>query len=384
MCSQIRLEDRHQEHRRQVRAFCESELDPHVEAAAERREFPTELVNRIGEAGYYAVSLPAGYGGGGGGYREFAITVEELARSWKVPAGAVSLAGGLVGYMLQEFGAEWQREEWLRDICTEYHTVALALTEDEAGSDAGQVSTTARRDGDDLLIDGRKVWSTNASVADILIAVVRTGDPDSGTDGLSLVGIPDPESVEGLTFERDIPCMEGPAAIESVIEFDEVRVPSENVVGTQGEGFAYVMEALDIGRIGTAAQGVGLAQAAFEASRDFADEREQFGRPIRSFQGISFKLADMKSEIEAARLLTLQAATKRDDGLLVTQDAAMAKTYATDVAMETTTEAVQIHGSRGYATENALERYMREAKGTQIYEGTNEVNRVVISRELYE
>jgi len=178
--------------------------------------------------------------------------------------------------------------------------------------------------------------------------------------------------------------MEGEAAIESEVRFDDVRVPAENVVGTPGDGLRYVLEGLDIGRIGTAAQAVGVAQAAMEASKQFADEREQFGKPIREFQGIGFKLADMAMDVEASRLLTLSAADQRDRGERVTQEAAMAKAYATDAAMEIATEAVQVHGSRGYSTDYPVERHMRVAKGMQIYEGTNEINRLVISNRMYE
>jgi alkylation response protein AidB-like acyl-CoA dehydrogenase len=177
--------------------------------------------------------------------------------------------------------------------------------------------------------------------------------------------------------------MEGDVAVESEVKYHDLRVPEENLVGEEGDGFKYVMEGIDVGRVGTGAQGAGVAQAAYEASKEFADEREQFGKPIRKFQGISFKLADMKMEIESSRLLTLAAAHGLDRGERVTQEAAMAKTYATDTAMDVATEAVQIHGSRGYSKDYPVERHMRMAKGMQIYEGTNEVNRIVISNWMY-
>ena len=372
------LSEDHHDHRERVRRFCEDEVDPHVEAHEAEGSFPSDLVERVAEAGFHGVQYPTEYGGMGLDYRSYAITIEELARSWKLLAGTASVAASLVGYPIHEFGAEWQREEWLGAICSGEWLPALSLTEPEAGSDAGSLSTTATEEGDEYVIEGEKVWTTNGSVADFLLVVVRTGE------GVSLIGIPDPQRRAGIEMVREIPSMEGEASIETEIRFDGARVPGENLVGEAGRGLRYVLEGLDVGRIGTGAQGVGVAQAAFEASRGFADEREQFGRPIREFQGISFKLAEMAIEIEAARLLTVSAAAKRDRGERVTSEAAMAKTKATDVAMEVTTEAVQVHGSRGYSRDYPLERYMRVAKGMQIYEGTNEINRLVIAKRLYE
>lgn len=341
------------------------------------------MVERIGEAGFHGVPFPTEYGGAGGDYRSFAITIEELARSWKLIAGTVSGASCLVGYPLAQFGSEWQKDEWLRGLATGQTVAALSMTEPEAGSDAGAMRTTAEKDGDEWVINGHKVWTTNGAVADFIVVVARTNDHDDYR-GLSLIGIPNPLEQDGLEIVRDIPCMEGDAAVESEIRYDDVRVPEEYLIGEEGRGFRYIMEGLDIGRIGTGAQGVGVAQAAFDASREFADTREQFEQPIREFQGISFKLADMAMDIESARLLTLHASAERDRGNRVTQEAAMAKTKATDVAMDVATEAVQIHGSRGYSKDYPVERYMRVAKGMQIYEGTNEVNRIVISNQLYE
>lgn len=383
MITHFQLDDRHREQRTAVREFCEENVDDAVDDYENSGEFPRDIVEAVGEAGFHGVPFAEEYGGAGGDYRSFAITVEELARSWKLLAGTVSGACCLVGYPLQQFGDERQKDKWLRGLATGQSVGALSLTEPDAGSDAGGLKTTAEKDGDEWVIDGHKVWTTNGAVADILLVVARTNDHD-GYRGLSLIGIPNPLDRDGLEIIRDIPCMEGEAAIESEIKYDSVRVPEENLVGEEGAGFRYIMEGLDIGRIGTGAQGVGVAQAAFEASRDFADEREQFEQPIREFQGISFKLADMAMEIESARALTLHAAVERDRGHRVTKEAAMAKTKATDVAMDASTEAVQIHGSRGYSKDFPVERYMRVAKGMQIYEGTNEVNRIVISNQLYE
>lgn len=378
MMTTFELSEAHEDHREMVRQFCEEEVEPHVEEYESTGTFPTDIVDQVAEAGFHGVQYGTEYGGLGLDYRSYAITIEELSRSWKLLAGTASVAGSLVGYPIHEFGADWQREEWLGRICAGTWLPALSLTEPNAGSDAGSLETTATIEGDEYVLNGEKVWTTNGSIADFIVVGARTAD------GVSLLGIPDPASRDGLEFVRDIPSMEGETAVETEIEFDDVRVPAENLIGESGRGLRYVLEGLDIGRIGTAAQGVGVAQGAFEDSVAFADEREQFGQPIREFQGISFKLADMAIEIEASRLLTLAAAAKRDHGERVTAEAAMAKTKATDVAMDVTTEAVQIHGSRGYSKDYEVERRMRVAKGMQIYEGTNEINRLVVANRLYE
>lgn len=374
----LELSEAHGAHREAVREFCEEEVEPHIEEYESTGTFPTEVVDRVAESGFHGVQYGTEYDGLGLDYRSYAITIEELSRSWKLLAGTASVAGSLVGYPVHEFGADWQREEWLGKICGGSWLPALSLTEPSAGSDAGSLETTATLKGDEYVLNGEKVWTTNGSIADFLVVGVRTAD------GVSLLGIPDPASRDGLEFVRDIPCMEGETAVETEIEFDDVRVPAKNLIGESGRGLRYVLEGLDIGRIGTAAQGVGVAQGAFDDSVVFAGEREQFGQPIREFQGVSFKLADMAIEIEASRLLTLAAAAKRDRGERVTTEAAMAKTKATDVAMDVTTEAVQIHGSRGYSKDYEVERRMRVAKGMQIYEGTNEINRLVVANRLYE
>jgi alkylation response protein AidB-like acyl-CoA dehydrogenase len=378
MIETFELSDEHAAHRESVREFVETEVTPVVEEHETAGRFPEALVRQLGEENLSGVPYPREYGGAGLDYRSFAIANEELSRKWKLLAGAVNVIASLVGYPIYTEGEEWQREEWLRRACTGEWIVSLGMTEPDAGSDAASLATIAEPDGDDLVIDGHKTWMTNGHVADFVLVVAKTDA------GLTLVGVPEPRERPGVEFVRQIPCMEGETAIESEVVFDGVRVPAENVVGTPGEGLRYVLEALDIGRIGTAAQAVGVAQGAMEDSIAFAGEREQFGKPIREFQGVGFKLADMAMDVEAARLLTLSAADERDRGERVTQEAAMAKASATDAAMDVTTEAVQVHGSRGYSADYDVERRMRVAKGMQIYEGTNEINREVISRRLYE
>jgi alkylation response protein AidB-like acyl-CoA dehydrogenase len=378
MTDQLRITEAHHEYRERVSAFCNSEIEPIVEEHEQNGTFPADLIPKLGEKGFIGIPYPEEYGGGGQDYRSFAIGMEEMSQAWKLVGGAINVCSGLVGYPIYEKGQEWQREEWLSPIFRGEIIGALGMTEPEAGSDASSIETTAEPDGDELVIDGHKVWMTNGEIADFMLVLAKT------EAGPSLIGVPNPWNRSGVEFVRNIPCMEGEASIESEVIFNQVHVPAENVVGEPGKGLRYVLEGLDVGRMGTAAQGVGVAQAAMDASREYADEREQFGQPIREFQGISFKLADMRMETEAARLLTLSAADKRDRGHRITEEAAMAKAYATDAAMDVATEAVQIHGSKGYSKDYPVERHMRVAKGMQIYEGTNEINRVVISNRMYE
>lgn len=383
MVSNIGLKQEHEEYRERVREFVEAEIEPVVDEYEEEGEFPLDVIDALGDAGLYGVTIPEEYGGAGLDYRSFVITIEELCRVWKIPAGVVSLSCSLIGHTLQKFGTDRQKREWLTDIFTENQVTGVSLTEPQAGSDANALETQAVQDGDEYVINGHKVWTSHGEVADFLFVVARTDDTGDHDD-VSIIGIPNPQEKDGIEFVRDIPCMEGDAVIENEIKYNDVRVPIDNVVGEEGRGFRYIMEALDIGRMGVAAQSVGILQGSLDASAEFADEREQFGQAIRKFQGISFKLADMKMDLEAARLLTYQAAHRLDQDERVTQDAAIAKTFASDAAMEAATEAVQIHGSRGYSTDYPVERFMREAKGAQIYEGTNEVNRTVIARHLYD
>lgn len=381
MDASVATEPRHEEHRQSVRNFAE-DIVADARGEAERDEtFPRDLIREVADEGLRGTFFPEVFGGSGLDYRSFAITLEELARVWKYAAGEVNIASTLVGTNIFRHGAEWQRDEWLRGLCNGQIVGAFAMTEPDAGSDMTAIQTQARLDGDEWLIAGQKHWTTLGSVADLILILARTGDDPRD---LSLIGVEvdDPGNHPGIDYVRDIPNLEGPTAIESELQFDGLRVPKENLIGERGAAFRYVLDCINVGRVGTAAQGVGVAAAAFEAARAFSSDREQFGRDIRSFQGIGFKLADMHMEISAARLLTMQAAYTLETGGDVATRAATAKTYATDVAMDTAVESVQIHGARGYSTDYAVERYLREAKGMQIYEGTNEINRQVIVNQL--
>lgn len=383
----VALQERHEELRAEIRTFSEEEIAPEIDRYRESGEFPHAVLDAIADAGYRGYPYPEAYGGVGEELdaRSMAVIQEELSRVWKYPAGVLNVSWALVGNPIYEQGAEWQREEWLRGLLTGEMLGALSMTEPEAGSDASRATTTAELDGDEWVINGHKHWTSYGEVADLIVVLARTGE---GSHDLSLFGLPmeSPGEHDGVEFVRDIPSMAGEYGVESEIKYNDVRVPEENLIGEKDEGFKYAMAALDLGRIGTAAQGVGLAQGAYEAAREYADEREQFDRPIRTFQGVGFKIADMCMDVDAARLLTMQAAGTMDRGdrTQASLEAAKAKTFATDVAMDVTTEAVQVHGGVGYSTDYPVERFMREAKGTQIYEGTNEINRQVILNHLYD
>ena len=379
----VGLDAEHEVLRDEVREFFEAEVRPVVSEYVESGDFPYEPLEKISDAGYHGGPYPEEYGGSGWDFRGMAVVQEELSRIWKYLAGEMNVSWSLVGNPIYERGEEWQREEWLTPILSGEWIGALSMTEPDAGSDVTRASTTAERDGDEFVINGHKHWTSQGEVADFLLVLARTGD---GSHDLSLVGVEmdEPGEKEGVEFVRDIPSMAGDYGVESEIKFHDVRVPAENVVGEVDAGFKYVMQGLDIGRIGTAAQGVGIAQGAYEAATEYAGDREQFSQPIKDFQGVGFKIADMCMDVDAARLLTYQAAATADAGERASLEAAKAKTYATDVAMDVSTEAVQVHGGVGYSTDYPVERFMREAKGTQIYEGTNEVNRQVILNHLYD
>ncbi|TKR26245.1 acyl-CoA dehydrogenase family protein [Natronomonas salsuginis] len=380
------LTEEHEELREEVRSFAEAEIKPEIERYRESGAFPHNVLDRVAEAGYRGYPYPERYGGEGEELdaRAMAIIQEELSRVWKYPAGVLNVSWALVGNPIYEEGTERQREEWLGGLLTGELLGALSMTEPEAGSDVTRATTTAERDGDEWVINGHKHWTSYGEVADLIVVLAKTGD---GGHDLSLFGVPmeTPGERDGVEFVRNIRSMAGDYGVESEIKYHDLRVPEGNLIGEVDEGFKYAMAALDLGRIGTAAQGVGLAQGAYEAAREYADSREQFDRPIRTFQGVGFKIADMCMDVDAARLLTLQAAGTMDRGerKQASFEAAKAKTYATDVAMDVTTEAVQVHGGVGYSTDYPVERFMREAKGTQIYEGTNEINRQVILNQLY-
>jgi butyryl-CoA dehydrogenase (EC 1.3.99.2) len=365
--------------RKMVREFAESEVAPTAAERDEEGRFDRSLFEQMAELGLTGIPWPEEYGGIGSDFLAYAIAVEELSRVCASTGVTLSAHTSLASWPIYKFGTEQQKKQYLRPLARGEKIGAYALTESGSGSDAAGMKTTARKAGDEYILNGSKIFITNGGVADIYVVFALT-DPEKRHKG-----------VTAFIVEKDFPGfsvgkLENKLGIRSSptaeIIFHECRVPAKNRLGEEGQGFKIAMMTLDGGRNGIAAQAVGIAQGAFDLALAYARERQQFGRPIIDNQGISFKLADMATEIEAARLLTYQAAWLESSGLPYGKASAMAKLFAGDTAMRVTTEAVQIFGGYGYTRDYPVERFMRDAKITQIYEGTQEIQRLVISRML--
>lgn len=342
-----------------------------------RGEFPREVLRTLGRAGLLSLPYPEEFGGGGQPYEVYLQVLEVLAGRWLAVAEAVSVHT-LACYPLARYGTDAQRKRLLPDLLGGELLGAYCLSEPAGGSDPAAMTTRAVRDGDAFVVSGTKAWITHAGVADFYNVFCRTGGPGAG--GLScLLADAGTPGINPQPRERTMGLRSSPVA---QIAFDAARVPADRLVGEEGAGFKIAMAALDGGRLGIAACAVGLAQAALDYAVGYAREREQFGRPVIEFQGLSFLLADMATQVCAARALMLAAARLRDAGRPFSIEAAKAKLFATDVAMRVTTDAVQVLGGYGYVADHPVERYMREAKVLQIVEGTNQIQRVVISRAL--
>jgi alkylation response protein AidB-like acyl-CoA dehydrogenase len=360
-----------------VRSLAADRIAPRASTAEAAGEFPRDLVGELGGYGLLGLPYPEEYGGGGQPYVVYLQVLEEIARSWLTLAETVSVHT-LSTYPLATFGTDTQREAWLADLITGRSLGAYCLSEPTSGSDAAALRTRASRDGDHYVVDGTKAWITHAGHADVYNLMVRTGA--DGPAGIScLLAAADTPGLSVASPERKMGMHASPVA---QVHLDAAHVPRGRLIGGEGEGFPIALSALDSGRLGIAACAVGLAQAAFDVALDYSGERRQFGRPVREFQGVGFMLADMATSIEAGRQLYLAAARLRDAGMPFAKNAAMAKLFCTDAAMRVTTDAVQILGGAGYTTDFPVERYMREAKVLQIFEGTNQIQRLVISREL--
>ena len=363
--------------RQLAQRFAQKELLPFVEGDEHEQRFRPEIIQKMGELGLTGIPLPEEWGGSGLGYQEYIVALEELAA---VNLGyAISTAvTGLTQVIVNRFGTEAQKEKYIPALAEGRAIGAFALSEAGAGSDAGQLRTTAQKEGNSYVIQGTKHWITQGDSADTLIVMARTGGP--GPKGISSFIVE--KGMPGFKYGKREKKMGCHTSHTMELLFDQVRVPAENLVGQEGDGFKIAMSALDSGRITIAAGALGVARAALEVARRHAQVREQFGKPIGEFQGISFLLADMAVQFDAARLLVQRAAWLKDQGAPFTQEAAMAKLFATDMAMKVTTDAVQILGGSGYTQEFPVERYMREAKVLQIVEGTNQIQRMIIGRQL--
>ena len=360
-----------------VREVAAREIAPHAAQWEHDAVFPRDAFTALGKAGLLGLAYPEEYGGGAQPYWVYLMAIEQLAHALLAVGLGVSVQT-LTVFPAFKYGTEEQRARWMPPALAGEWIGSYCLSEPEGGSDAAALKTRAVRDGDSYVINGTKAWVTHGGVSDYYVVFCRTGD--EGPKGISLVFVP--ATTPGVVPARPEDKMGMKSSPTTQVTFTDVRVPADHLIGEEGMGFRIAMEALDGGRLGIAACSVGLAQASLDAALSFARERKQFGTPVAQFQGISFMLADMATQIEAARALTLDAARRRDADVPYSSQAAMAKLFASDAAMRVTTDAVQIHGGYGYVDEFPAERYMREAKVLQIVEGTNQIQRLVIGRAL--
>jgi butyryl-CoA dehydrogenase len=365
--------------RRTAREFAQKELEPQAKELDETHRVPFETLKKLGELGYLGMVVPEEYGGIGADTLSYVIVMEELSKACASTSTAVSVQNSLVEFPIVEFGSEAQKKRYLPKLAAGEWMGAFALTEPESGSDAGNMRTTAVKDGQHYVLNGVKRFITNAAFAQLFVVFAAT-DPGAGNRGVSCFLVE--RDTPGFTIgkEEDKMGIRGTSTCE--LFFEDCRVPEENLLGGLNKGFKVAMVTLDCGRIGIAAQAVGIAQAALDESISYSQERYAFGRPLAEFQAIQFKLADMKTKVEAARLLTYQAAWRKDRGLDYIMESSLAKLYAAEIASEVADEAVQIHAGYGYIRDYKVERLYRDARITRIYEGTSEIQKLIIARRL--
>ena len=376
---QFKLTEEHEMIRKMVRDFALNEVAPTVAERDEDERFDREIFSKMAELGLAGIPWPEQYGGIGSDYLAYCIAVEELSRVDASIGVTLSAHTSLAGWPLYKFGSEEQKQKYLRPMAQGEKMGAYGLTEPGSGSDAGGMRTTAKQVGDEFILNGSKIFITNGGEADIYVVFALT-DPQSKQKGTSAFIVE--KDFPGFSMGKKEKKLGIRSSPTTEIIFEDCRVPKENLLGEVGDGFKIAMMTLDGGRNGIAAQAVGIAQGALDAAVDYAKQRVQFGKPIAAQQGIGFKLAEMATGVEAARLLTYQAAWLESEGLPYGKESAMSKLFAGDTAMKVTTEAVQVFGGYGYTKEYPVERFMRDAKITQIYEGTQEIQKLVISRIL--
>lgn len=362
-----------------VREFAEKEVAPGVMKRDEECLFDRSLADAMGEMGLNGICFPEKYGGAGSDYLSYVLAVEELSKVDDGVGVTLSASVSLCAWPIYAYGTEEQKEKYLRPILEGIHMGAFGLTEPNAGTDAAAQQTVAVLTDEHYVLNGSKIFITNAGEAETYVVFAMT-DKSKGLKGISAFILE--KGMPGFTFGKKEHKMGIHSSITMELVFQDVTVPKANLLGKEGEGFKIAMTTLDGGRIGIAAQALGIAQAAVDHAVKYSKERVQFGKPIASNQAIAFMIADMGTKVEAARLLVYKAAWHKEQGLPYSKEAAMAKLYASDVAMEVTTDAVQIFGGYGYTSEYPVERLMRNAKITQIYEGTNQVQRMVISGSM--
>lgn len=362
-----------------ARDFAQTELKPGVIERDEHQKFPAEQVKKLGELGFLGMMVDPKYGGAGMDTIAYVLVMEELSKIDASASVVVSVNNSLVCFGLEKYCNEAQKEKYLKPLALGEKIGAFCLSEPEAGSDATSQHTTAIDMGDYYLLNGTKNWITNGGTASTYIVIAQT-DVNEGSHGINALIVE--KGMEGFTIGPKENKLGIRGSDTHSLMFADVKVPKENRIGDDGFGFKFAMKTLEGGRIGIAAQALGIASGAFELATQYAKERKTFGKPIAEHQAIAFKLADMATEIEAARLMVFNAAWLKDKGLPYAKASSMAKLFASEVAMKTTIEAVQIHGGYGFVKEYHVERLMRDAKITQIYEGTSEIQKVVISRSI--
>lgn len=361
-----------------VRDFAQNEIAPFVEKM-EAGEFPRPILNKMAELGLMGITVPEEYGGSGMDFISYIIAINELSKVSAVIGVILSVHTSVGTNPILYFGNEEQKQKYVPKLAKGEYLGAFCLTEPSAGSDAASLKTRAVKKGDKYIINGSKIFITNGGEADVYIVFAKT-DPEKGSRGVTAFIVE--KDAPGLIIGKDEKKMglHGSRTVE--LSFENMEVPEANRLGEEGEGFKIAMSNLDVGRIGIAAQALGIAEAALDAAVKYAGERQQFGKPIIANQGIGFKLADMATAVEAARLLVYRAADLRSKGLPCGKEASMAKLFASQTAREVAIEAVQVFGGYGYTKEYPVERYFRDAKITEIYEGTSEIQRIVISKHL--
>jgi hypothetical protein len=373
------LNEEQQQIKYSVREFAESEIKPHVMEWDESQHFPEELRPKLAELGLLGVVFPEDYGGAGMGYVEYATIIEEIGRVDGSVGLSVAAHNSLCSNHIYMFGSDEQKQKYLVPLAQGESFGAWGLTESQAGSDASGTRTYAVRSNGGWKVNGSKNFITHAIACNTLVAVAVT-DKEKGNRGISAFIFD--KSMEGFRPDKKENKLGMRASETASVVFEDCYVPDENRLGNEGEGFLQAMQVLDGGRISIAALSVGIAQGAYEAALKYAKERQQFGKPIAEFQAIQFKLADMATQIEAARLLTLQAAFLKDAGKKTTRESAMAKLFASEIAVKVAEESVQIHGGYGYTKDYPAEKYWRDSKLCTIGEGTSEIQRMVIAKQL--
>lgn len=375
----FQLSEEHLMIQQAARDFAQTELKPGVIERDEHQKFPAEQIKKLGELGFMGMMVDPKYNGSGMDAISYALVMEELSKIDASASVVVSVNNSLVCYGLEQYGSEEQKEKYLKPLAAGEKIGAFCLSEPEAGSDATSQHTTAIDMGDHYLLNGIKNWITNGNSASTYLVIAQT-DVAKGHKGINALIVEKgmPGFVVGLKENK----LGIRGSDTHSLMFTDVKVPKENRIGEDGFGFKFAMKTLEGGRIGIAAQALGIASGAFELATQYSKERKTFGKPISDHQAIAFKLADMATEIEAARLMVFKAAWLKDQGLPYAQASSMAKLFASDVAMRVTVEAVQVLGGYGFVKEFHVERLMRDAKITQIYEGTSEIQKVVISREI--